>query len=229
MQTIPKCPIRSFADVAIWYGPGGAAPCRAIVADPEQVYAHTNRGSCVAIVTDGTRVLGHRGKTGDLPRQVAGLHREQRRSGDRRDRRGAPGRRRVRGLLRSGRHQARVGRGDGRGRRGLRLREPGSGDLALGGEAGGGPDRRDRPQRLSQSAQQLPRPPRPLSRRAGRARPNHHGRHGGVGGRRAGQLCPGRGRFTPTTSFPGWTSGTFTRAWRWRPHWLLNGKAWRGS
>jgi malate dehydrogenase (oxaloacetate-decarboxylating) len=35
-----------------------AAPCRAIQADPELVYTHTNKGNSIAIVTDGTRVLG---------------------------------------------------------------------------------------------------------------------------------------------------------------------------
>jgi malate dehydrogenase (oxaloacetate-decarboxylating) len=58
MQTTPKCPIRGFEDFAIWYSPGVAAPCRAIQADPELVYAHTNKGNSIAIVTDGTRVLG---------------------------------------------------------------------------------------------------------------------------------------------------------------------------
>jgi len=58
MQTIPKCPIRSFDDFAIWYSPGVAAPCRAIQAEPELVYVHTNKANTIAIVTDGTRVLG---------------------------------------------------------------------------------------------------------------------------------------------------------------------------
>jgi malate dehydrogenase (oxaloacetate-decarboxylating) len=58
MQTMPKCAIRGLEDLAIWYSPGVAAPCRAIQADPELVYAHTNKGNCIAIVTDCTRVLG---------------------------------------------------------------------------------------------------------------------------------------------------------------------------
>jgi malate dehydrogenase (oxaloacetate-decarboxylating) len=58
MQTLPKCPVRGFGDFAIWYSPGVAAPCRAIQADPDLVYAHTNKANSVAIVTDGTRVLG---------------------------------------------------------------------------------------------------------------------------------------------------------------------------
>ncbi len=58
IQVIPKCPIRSPADFAIWYTPGVAAPCRAIAASPDLVYEHTNKANCIAIVSDGTRVLG---------------------------------------------------------------------------------------------------------------------------------------------------------------------------
>ena len=58
MQTLPKCPIRGFDDFAVWYSPGVAAPSRAIAADPEAVWEHTGRGNTIAIVTDGTRVLG---------------------------------------------------------------------------------------------------------------------------------------------------------------------------
>lgn len=58
LQVLPKCAIRGLEDFAVWYSPGVAAPCRAIQADPELVYAHTNKGNSIAIVTDGTRVLG---------------------------------------------------------------------------------------------------------------------------------------------------------------------------
>ena len=58
LQVLPKCPIRDLADFAIWYSPGVAAPCRAIQADPDLVYTYTNKGNSIAIVTDGTRVLG---------------------------------------------------------------------------------------------------------------------------------------------------------------------------
>jgi malate dehydrogenase (oxaloacetate-decarboxylating) len=58
VQMMPKCPIRDFSDFAIWYSPGVAAPCRAIHADPDLVFEHTNRGNCIAIVSDGSRVLG---------------------------------------------------------------------------------------------------------------------------------------------------------------------------
>lgn len=58
MQTALKCPMRSPADFGIWYTPGVAEPCRAIQADPEAVYNYTNKGNLVAVVSDGSRVLG---------------------------------------------------------------------------------------------------------------------------------------------------------------------------
>jgi len=58
MQTVPKCCIRDFNDFAIWYTPGVAEPCRAIKADKERVYELTNKWNTVAVVSDGTRVLG---------------------------------------------------------------------------------------------------------------------------------------------------------------------------
>ncbi len=53
-----KVPVRSFDDFAIWYTPGVAEPCREIHKLPERVYEHTNKSNAVAIITDGTRVLG---------------------------------------------------------------------------------------------------------------------------------------------------------------------------
>jgi len=50
--------VRDFKDFAIWYTPGVAAPCKAIQADPELVYEHTHKWNTVAVVSDGTRVLG---------------------------------------------------------------------------------------------------------------------------------------------------------------------------
>jgi len=58
MQTLPKCAIRSLEDFSVWYTPGVAAPCKAIQADRELVYDYTNKGNTIAIVSDGTRVLG---------------------------------------------------------------------------------------------------------------------------------------------------------------------------
>ncbi len=58
VQTALKCPVRGLDDFAVWYTPGVAAPCREIQQDPERVWQHTNRANSVAIVSDGSRVLG---------------------------------------------------------------------------------------------------------------------------------------------------------------------------
>jgi malate dehydrogenase (oxaloacetate-decarboxylating) len=58
IETALKARVRDFDDFGIWYTPGVAAPCRAIEADPELVYSYTNKWNTVAVVTDGTRVLG---------------------------------------------------------------------------------------------------------------------------------------------------------------------------
>jgi len=58
VQTALKCAVRDVNDFAIWYTPGVAAPCRAIKDDPALVFEYTNRANTVAIVSDGTRVLG---------------------------------------------------------------------------------------------------------------------------------------------------------------------------
>jgi len=58
IETTLKCTVRDFNDFAIWYTPGVAAPCRAIEEDPEKAYDYTNKWNTVAVVSDGTRVLG---------------------------------------------------------------------------------------------------------------------------------------------------------------------------
>jgi malate dehydrogenase (oxaloacetate-decarboxylating) len=58
IEIVPKCPIRSFDDFAIWYTPGVAEACETIKSRPEAVFENTNKWNTVAIVTDGTRVLG---------------------------------------------------------------------------------------------------------------------------------------------------------------------------
>jgi len=58
VETALKCCVRDFNDFAIWYTPGVAAPCRAIAENPELVYEHTNKWNTVAVISDGTRVLG---------------------------------------------------------------------------------------------------------------------------------------------------------------------------
>ncbi len=58
METVPKCSVLSFDDFAIWYTPGVAEVCKAIRSNPEKVFEYTNKGNIIAIVNDGTRVLG---------------------------------------------------------------------------------------------------------------------------------------------------------------------------
>jgi len=58
IEVIPKCRITSFQDFAIWYTPGVAAPCKKIQADKEVAYEMTNKWNFVAVVSDGSRVLG---------------------------------------------------------------------------------------------------------------------------------------------------------------------------
>ncbi|MCK4256279.1 NADP-dependent malic enzyme, partial [candidate division WOR-3 bacterium] len=58
VEVVPKCCVRDFDDFAIWYTPGVAKPCRDIEAHPEKVFEHTNKANFVAVITDGTRVLG---------------------------------------------------------------------------------------------------------------------------------------------------------------------------
>jgi len=58
VQVMPKCAIRTPYDFAIWYTPGVAASCKKIKEEPEMVFQHTNRWNYVAVVSDGTRVLG---------------------------------------------------------------------------------------------------------------------------------------------------------------------------
>jgi malate dehydrogenase (oxaloacetate-decarboxylating) len=58
IETALKCCVRDLNDFAIWYTPGVAAPCQDIAANPERLYDHTSTWNSVAVISDGTRVLG---------------------------------------------------------------------------------------------------------------------------------------------------------------------------
>ncbi|HHV79418.1 MAG TPA: NADP-dependent malic enzyme [Firmicutes bacterium] len=58
IQTALRCPVESVGDFAIWYTPGVAAPCKAIQANKDLAYEYTCKWNTVAVVSDGTRVLG---------------------------------------------------------------------------------------------------------------------------------------------------------------------------
>lgn len=58
IEIVPRVPVRKLDDFGIWYTPGVAQPCLEIKADPTKVWSLTNKWNNVAVVTDGTRVLG---------------------------------------------------------------------------------------------------------------------------------------------------------------------------
>lgn len=51
-------PMNSQRDLSLAYSPGVAVPCEAIAANPETVYDYTNKGNMVAVISNGTAVLG---------------------------------------------------------------------------------------------------------------------------------------------------------------------------
>lgn len=58
VKVISKVEVRNREDLSLAYTPGVAEPCRKINENPENVYKYTNKGNFVAVVTDGTAVLG---------------------------------------------------------------------------------------------------------------------------------------------------------------------------
>jgi malate dehydrogenase (oxaloacetate-decarboxylating) len=58
IEIVPKCAVWDFNAFAVWYTPGVAEPCKAINKDKDLSYIHTNRWNTVAVISDGTRVLG---------------------------------------------------------------------------------------------------------------------------------------------------------------------------
>lgn len=58
IRMTPKMDVRSKEDLSLVYSPGVAEPCRAIAAHPEKVYDYTIKSNTVAIVSDGSAVLG---------------------------------------------------------------------------------------------------------------------------------------------------------------------------
>lgn len=58
ISTELKCKLEDRADLALAYTPGVAEPCRAIHKDPQAVYTYTWKANTVAVISDGTAVLG---------------------------------------------------------------------------------------------------------------------------------------------------------------------------
>ncbi len=58
IEIVPTKPLGNQRDLALAYSPGVAAPCEEIADDPEKAYAYTARGNLVAVISNGTAVLG---------------------------------------------------------------------------------------------------------------------------------------------------------------------------
>ena len=58
LNTTPKCTVKSREDLAIAYTPGVAEPCKVIAEDKEAAYQYTIKANTVAVVSDGSAVLG---------------------------------------------------------------------------------------------------------------------------------------------------------------------------
>ena len=58
IEVVSKIRVASMEDLSTAYTPGVAEPCRRIAANKEDIYRYTSKGNLVAVVTDGTAILG---------------------------------------------------------------------------------------------------------------------------------------------------------------------------
>ncbi|WP_310605138.1 NAD(P)-dependent malic enzyme [Anaerosporobacter sp.] len=58
IETVSKCTVKSREDLALAYTPGVAEPCKVIAEDKEEAYKYTIKSNTVAVVSDGSAVLG---------------------------------------------------------------------------------------------------------------------------------------------------------------------------
>ncbi|WP_434687778.1 NAD(P)-dependent malic enzyme [Hungatella sp. SB206] len=58
LETISKAEVKSREDLALAYTPGVAEPCKVIAAEPETAYKYTIKSNTIAVVSDGSAVLG---------------------------------------------------------------------------------------------------------------------------------------------------------------------------
>lgn len=58
LEAVTKVPVRNARDLSLAYSPGVAEPCKDIFDDKSKVYDYTMKGNLVAVVSDGTAVLG---------------------------------------------------------------------------------------------------------------------------------------------------------------------------
>lgn len=58
IKVVSKVKVENARDLSLAYTPGVAEPCKEIHANPDLIYEYTNKGNMVAVVTDGSAVLG---------------------------------------------------------------------------------------------------------------------------------------------------------------------------
>ncbi len=58
LETVSKTPVKSREDLALAYTPGVAEPCKVIAKDKETAYKYTMKANTVAVISDGSAVLG---------------------------------------------------------------------------------------------------------------------------------------------------------------------------
>lgn len=58
LETVSKTPVKSREDLSLAYTPGVAEPCKVIAANPDAAYKYTMKSNTVAVVSDGSAVLG---------------------------------------------------------------------------------------------------------------------------------------------------------------------------
>ena len=58
IEVISKVKVENMEDLSLAYSPGVAEPCKRIAENKENVYKYTSKGNMIAVVTDGSAVLG---------------------------------------------------------------------------------------------------------------------------------------------------------------------------
>ena len=58
LETVSKTPVKSREDLSLAYTPGVAEPCKVIAKDREAAYKYTMKANTVAVISDGSAVLG---------------------------------------------------------------------------------------------------------------------------------------------------------------------------
>ena len=82
LQIVPTKPCSTQRDLSLAYTPGVAEPVRAIARNPEDAYRYTAKGNLVAVITDGSAVLGL-GNVVLSPHVASGTHETRQAMSDR--------------------------------------------------------------------------------------------------------------------------------------------------